>query len=425
MSHTAISLFCGAGGCSLGFRQAGYEILLATDIDRAAVSSYRTNFPETNCVEADIQKLDFSKILQDLELAVGELDILIGGPPCQGFSTAGLRFWEDPRNSLLKQYIHVLRTTRPKWFLMENVEGLLTANKGKYIYEVVTALIECGYQIRVEKIYAQEYGVPQRRKRVLIIGNRLGIDFQMPEAKTWIHGRIFRCSDITLRHTIGNLPKATSDSRGRIEYMAQVIDPWEQYLRGTAREIADHFAPKINDLQLERIQSLQPGQTMKDLPSNLQHESFQKRAFRRVMDGTPSEKRGGAPSGLKRLFFDEPSLTITGASTREFIHPNEDRPLTTREAARIQTFPDDFLFSGNSSEKIQQVGNAVPPMIAFIFAKHIKDNYGFDQHGDAPGRLLGFTLTKANAMSPALKITEQLLSNLLESSYVKQMTLIG
>lgn len=423
MGYTAFSLFCGAGGCSLGFKRAGYEILFATDIDKAAIDSYRMNFPETNCVEADIQELVFEKLLLNTGLVPGELDILIGGPPCQGFSTAGLKFWDDPRNSLLKQYIYALQTIKPKWFLMENVEGLLTANKSKYIYEAVKAFIECGYQIRVEKIYSQEYGIPQRRKRVLIIGNRLGIDFKLPEPQVGAYGRIFRLSNVTLRHTITGLPEPTSNKQEKLFYTSPTTSSWEKYLRGRANEVTDHFLQKMTDLQLKRIKALKSGQTMKDLPTELQHESFKKRAHRRVMDGTPIEKRGGAPSGLKRLFFDEPSLTITGAATREFIHPVEDRPLTIREAARIQTFPDDFLFSGNSAEKIRQIGNAIPPLVAHIFAKHIEDVYGFEHQSASSGKLLGFTLTKASAMSPALEVTDKLLSTLLEVNQNKQMTL--
>jgi len=217
----------------------------------------------------------------------------------------------------------------------------------------------------------------------------------------------------------------SGNSQEKLEYTSPSETAWEQYLRGTANEVTEHFYPKMTDLQIQRIEALKPGQTMKNLPTDLQHESFQKRANRRVMDGTPSENRGGAPSGLKRLFFDEPSLTITGASTREFIHPEEDRPLTIRETARIQTFSDDFIFLGNTSQKIQQIGNAIPPLISYIFAKHIMDNYGFEQESSTAGRLLGFSLTKADAMSPALKMTEKLLSTLLESNYGKQLTLIG
>jgi DNA (cytosine-5)-methyltransferase 1 len=425
MRYTAISLFCGSGGCSLGFQRAGYEIVFATDLNKAAIKTYQANFPETKVIGTDIRNLDFGKVLAGLDLAVGELDILIGGPPCQGFSTAGLRFWDDPRNMLLKEYVNALYVIKPKWFLMENVEGLLTADKGRYIYEVILALIECGYQIRLEKVYAQEYGVPQRRKRVVIVGNRLGIDFKFPESKILAHGKIFRYSDITLRHTITGLPSPSINAQEQIDYTSKPTSSWEKYLRGTAAKAIDHFLQEMTDLQIRRIKALKPGQTMKDLPTELQHESFKKRANRRVIDGTPSERRGGAPSGLKRLLFDEPCLTITGASTREFIHPHEDRPLTIREAARIQTFPDDFLFLGSTSDKIQQIGNAIPPLMSYAFAQHIQEKYGFEQESNRPGSLLGFTLTKANAMSPALKVTQQLLVKLLQVNQNRQLTIIG
>ncbi|MDJ0715887.1 MAG: DNA cytosine methyltransferase [Prochloraceae cyanobacterium] len=425
MSLTAVSLFCGAGGCSLGFKQAGYEILFASDIDTLAVQTYKANFPAAKCIEADIKKLDFSKILFELGLATGELDILIGGPPCQGFSTAGIRFWYDPRNALLKNYIFAIKCIKPKWFLMENVEGLLTSRKGQYVYEVVKVLVECGYKVRLEKVYSHEYGVPQRRKRVIIIGNRLGIDFYFPEPAFKIHGRIFRNSDITLRHTISGLPKPSKDQKRSLLYESVPETDWEQYLRGSATSVSEHFTPKLTSLQRERIKALKPGQTMKDLPTHLQHESFKRRANRRVMDGTPSEKRGGSPSGLKRLMFDEPCLTITGAAIREFIHPEEERPLTIREAARIQTFPDDFVFIGNSSQKIQQIGNAIPPVIARIFAEHIRENYGFDVQHNSRGFLLGYCLTKASAMSPALRKADSLLKSISNQSEVIQFNLFG
>ncbi|MEB3230755.1 MAG: DNA cytosine methyltransferase [Leptolyngbyaceae bacterium] len=425
MSLTAISLFCGAGGCSLGFKQAGYEILFASDIDPLAIQTYNTNFSTAKGIEVDIRKLDFSKVLFKSGLAIGELDILIGGPPCQGFSTAGMRFWDDPRNNLLKNYISAIKYIKPKWFLMENVEGLLTLRQGQYVYEVVKALIECGYKVRLEKVYFHEYGVPQRRKRVILIGNRLGIIFQFPAPTFKVHGPIFRNSEITLRHTISGLPQPSKDPKYLLSYGSVPETDWERYLRGRATYISDHFIPQLNPLQKERIKALKPGQTMKDLPEYLQHESFRRRANRRVMDGIPSEKRGGAPSGLKRLLFDEPCLTITGAAIREFIHPAEERPLTIREAARIQTFPDDFIFKGNASQKIQQIGNAIPPMIARIFAEYIKERYGFQEQFKSHGILLGYCLTKANAMSPALKRTDTVLKTLTDQSKVVQFKLFG
>ncbi|MEJ1386567.1 MAG: DNA cytosine methyltransferase [Candidatus Sedimenticola sp. (ex Thyasira tokunagai)] len=166
MKPTAISLFCGAGGCSLGFKQAGYNILFATDHDKSAIETYKDNFPGTKCVKDGIESLNFNKVMRDIGIRKGELDILIGGPPCQGFSTAGSRFWDDPRNFLLKNYISAIEVLQPKWFLMENVEGLLTSKKGLYVSEAVKAFLKLGYDVRLEKIYSQEYGIPQRRKCV-------------------------------------------------------------------------------------------------------------------------------------------------------------------------------------------------------------------------------------------------------------------
>jgi DNA (cytosine-5)-methyltransferase 1 len=421
MTPTAISLFCGAGGCSLGFEQAGYSILYATDKDKAAVATYHKNFHETQCVQANIEHIDFMKIMNTVGIKEGELDILIGGPPCQGFSTAGAHFWDDPRNELLKNYFKALKMIKPKWFLMENVEGLLTSNKGSYVSEAVKAFVDLGYQIRLEKIYSQEYGVPQRRKRVLIIGNKLGIDFKMPEPTLKVSGQIFRNSDVTLAHAINGLPPATNNQNQKLDYTKEAIDEFEKLLRENSIGVEDHYYPKVNGIQLDRMSALLPGDSMKDLPEHLQHESFKKRANRRVADGMPTEKRGGAPSGLKRLKSDEPCLTITGTATREFIHPTENRPLTLRECARIQTFPDSFSFSGNASEKIQQIGNAIPPMLARILAEHIKDDYGFELVKKSDGKLLGYVLTKARAMSPALKRTDALLFNILNGGRQRQL----
>jgi len=423
MSPTAISLFCGAGGCSLGFKQAGYNVLYANDNDKAAVVTYRENFPDTPSECEDIDQLNFKTILKNAGIRSGELDILIGGPPCQGFSTAGTRFWDDPRNHLLKSYVKALEIMKPKWFLMENVEGLLTSNKGMYIYEAVKAFVALGYSIRVEKIYSQEYGIPQRRKRVLIVGNRIGINFNMPGPKIHVSGKIFRNSDVTLAHAIGGLPPATNNKELELGYMAEPHDNFELLLRSPVGIVNDHFSPRLSPLQLERISALKPGQTMKDLPARLQHESFKKRANRRVSDGTPTEKRGGSPSGLKRLIGNEPCLTVTGAATRELLHPKENRALTIRECARIQTFPDDFTFYGNSSQKIKQIGNAIPPMLARIFAEHIRDEYGFQGAVASKGELLGYLLTKAGAMSPALKRTELLLKSISENKLSKQKRL--
>jgi DNA (cytosine-5)-methyltransferase 1 len=415
----AISLFAGAGGCSLGFKQAGYDIVFATDFDQAAMDTYALNFAGANIACADIRDLDFGQLLRKLGLKPGELDVLIGGPPCQGFSTAGPRFWDDPRNHLLKQYVRAIEVIRPKWLMMENVEGLLTTKAGEYVMEVVRAFVRLGYRVRLEKVYAHEYGVPQRRKRVIVVGNRLGRDFAFPAPVMASHGRIFRKGGITLAQALHGLPKPAAEN-GPVGYDAEMRGHWAERLASDSGLVTDHFAPAVDALQQQRISALGPGQTMKDLPAHLQHPSFQKRANRRVMDGTPSEKRGGSPSGLKRLLADEPCLTITGAATREFIHPVEDRTLTMREAARVQTFPDDFVFIGSQSDRIQQIGNAIPPVLAKVFAEHIAAQ-GFSRTAqEGQGKFLGFRLTRSQGLSPALERTSRLLSALLTTAKQQQ-----
>lgn len=414
---TAISLFAGAGGCSLGFKQAGYDIRFATDIDQDAVESYRRNFPETPCEAGDVRELDATALLSRAGLRAGELDILLGGPPCQGFSSAGVKAGDDPRNSLLRHYARLLEGARPKWFVMENVEGLLTNDGGLPVRDAVAAFLEAGYAVNVEKIYAQGYGVPQRRKRVLIVGNRLGHDFMFPEPITRFSGSIFRKGEVTFACAVGDLPPAAEDAGAALAYECLARNELQAYLRGETKTVTDHFTPALSGLQLERVRGLRPGQTMKDLPEHLQHDSFRRRAFRRVMDGTPLERRGGAPHGLKRLFADEPCLTITSAATREFVHPTVDRLLTLRECARLQTFPDGFEFAGNAASRIQQIGNAIPPMLARTIAEHIAKEYGFDAgYGGNGHPSLRFCLTRSEGMSPALAQTESLLAELVNET---------
>ena len=421
---TAISLFAGAGGCSLGFQQAGYDIRFATDIDADAAESYRRNFGKTPCEAADIRDLNVESVLECAGLERGELDILLGGPPCQGFSSAGVKSSDDPRNFLPRHYVRLLEGIRPKWFVMENVEGLLTNAGGLHIRDAVEVFLGAGYSVNVEKVYAQGYGIPQRRKRVLIVGNRLGYDFLFPEPVTRLSGSIFRKGEATFRTATSDLPPAAQDAERALEYGGPPHNQLQAYLRGEATTITDHYAPELSEIQFERVRGLRPGQTMKDLPEALQHDSFRRRAFRRVMDGTPVEKRGGAPSGLKRLFADEPSLTITSAATREFVHPTEDRLLTLRECARLQTFPDEFMFAGSAASRIQQIGNAIPPMLARALAEHIMRTCGFQaSYQSAVRPMLRFSLTRSEGMSPALARTEFLLAE-LSNTRTEQLALL-
>lgn len=388
----AISLFAGAGGCSLGFKMAGIEMLAAFDHASAAIDTYNKNFGENKCRNMDLSTCDFKAVRSGLGLRRGELDLMMGGPPCQGFTAAGNRFWNDPRNRLVKNYTHALDVFYPRWFMMENVEGILTTAKGEYIVECIKTLANLGYSIYLHKIYMHELGVPQRRKRVIIIGNREGKAFDFPAVIERATGAIYRNSRFTLKNAIYDLESV---------------------------EIAsiDHVFKKEEGIQLERISALQAGQSMKDLPEHLQHDSFKRRAFRRVCDGTPSEKRGGAPSGLKRLSYDEPCLTITSASTSEFVHPVKNRTLTIRECARIQTFPDNFSFCGTDSQKMLQIGNAIPPKFAMKMAQQIIA-YDLGRKRTVSAGLVEYNVTKAAAKSPALSRTCAMLDELKNNDYI-------
>ena len=387
IDYKAISLFAGAGGCSLGFQQYGVNILAAYDICKEAVDTYNYNFKGNKADVEDLSTCDFSTIRDKLGLHRGELDLIIGGPPCQGFTTAGRRSEADSRNLLLTNYVNALQEFYPRWFMMENVEGILTTINGKFIVACIQGMISLGYTVYLKKVYMQEYGIPQRRKRVIIIGNREGKSFEFPKPISIARGCIYKNGTRTLREAIADIEE---------------VDIPE----------INHIRKIESGIQYERICALREGQTMKNLPKELQHKSFAKRAARRVCDGTPSEKRGGSPAGLKRLIYDEPSLTITGSANSEFIHPTQNRMLTVRECARIQTFPDSFRFFGSDSQQMQQIGNAIPPLFANQMAKQIFI-CDLKYSKSLPQGLMWYDVTKSSAMSPALTATCRKLDQML------------
>lgn len=422
-TDSVVSLFCGAGGLSYGFTQAGLKPAFSAEIDTDACETYRYNI-DSECFQTDLGAIDPNSICEKLN---GKSPFaVIGGPPCQGFSTAGSRNSQDPRNKLIFNYLAIVRRLSPRWFVFENVEGLLTSGSGESVAALVRKFLEIGYSVRLEKVNFAAYGVPQTRKRVLIIGNKLGIDFEFPsESHSYESGKSKKKSPLPLAPSLNDalqgLGKATTSQNEPVQYSRKTpYNDFDFLMReaNTGNTVCDHWHKTKEEDQL-RYSHLLEGQTMKDLPEELWHPSFKRRANRRVCDGTPTEKRGGAPSGIKRLHGGLNSLTITGAATREFIHPNEDRALTLRECARIQTFPDCYRFSGKTLSIAQQIGNAVPPLAAQRIAEHlltIDSAFGADiskfKTMSTPC-FLGYKLTEAIAMSPALKATDSLLQKLL------------
>ncbi|MEM7533443.1 MAG: DNA cytosine methyltransferase [Chloroflexota bacterium] len=389
-TYTFVDLFCGAGGLSLGFANAGFQCVQAIDHDKSAVATHNTNFKE-KAVLAEITEQT------DVEMT----DVIVGGPPCQGFSSAGLRRSADERNTLVSVFAELIVQKQPQAFIFENVEGFLTTDKGNRVFDLLEPLIETGYRIHLQKINAANYSVPQHRKRVVAIGG-LGWNPTFPEPISTAYGAP------GASNAGSHLPRCPS--------LADALAYLPQPQSGPPGTPCGHFTRPVSDLDQERMKLLQPGQTMRDLPESLWHESYRRRANRRVKDGTPTEKRGGAPAGLRRLYATDPCKAITSGALSEFVHPTEDRYLTIRECARIQTFPDDFCFEGTQNQMVRQIGNAVPPRLAEIIASHLKSD--LDSLESKPnfseGALLSFVPTTSTGMSPVL----QSLSNKIEEKYL-------
>ncbi len=361
---------------SLGFREAGFDVMRAYDFNKHAVATYTRNLGH------HVQHLS---ITEDLELP--PCDVIAGGPPCQGFSSAGLRKVGDHRNTLVSVYAKLIVRHRPRAFVFENVEGFLTGEGGARVLDLLEPVLAAGYRMHLRKVNVANFGVPQHRKRVIGFG-LLGKDstFLLPtHGAHGAPGAHLIASDRppapTVLDALRGLPSASPAAPGNPQ---------------------GHVVGRLNDEDLERIRCLGSGETMRDLPEKLWHESYKRRANRRVIDGTPSERRGGAPAGLRRLAGDEPSKAITSFARAEFVHPTEHRFLTLRECARIQTFPDSFEFSGNQSDQALLIGNAVPPAFSAAIARHVLHELQGPglQHTD--GALLSFVPTASSGMSPAL-----------------------
>lgn len=365
---------------SLGFIRAGFDVVYSVDNYPAAIETYRENLGN------HVACLDLAADVQ-----LPKTDLIIGGPPCQGFSSAGVRRNGDTRNSLVNSYVDIILHNRPKAFVFENVEGFLTTEEGERVLDLLVPLIDAGYNIHLRKINAAEYGVPQHRKRVIGIGG-LGWNpvFPLPTH------RPFGAPGSFYKHH--NLPPALT-LHDALNGLSAPTDKAPENPQG-------HFFKPLNAVDFARAMLLMPGQTMRDLPLELRHDSYNRRANRRVQDGTPSDKRGGAPTGVRRLKFDEPSKAITGGARSEFLHPVEHRNLTIRECARIQTFPDNFVFKGTQADQIQLIGNAVPPLLAQVIGESLftqinglslSTNYG------ERGHILSFIPTDSTGYSPVLK----------------------
>jgi len=358
---TAIDLFCGAGGLSEGFRQAGVHVLAGQDIDSTFGQTFEQTHAEASFVHGPIQDISAADLLQAANRQAGEIDVLIGGPPCQGYSVYNhQRGVDDPRAGLFKEYLRIVAQIRPRWLVMENVTGITSIAGGAIVREIQAGMRKLGYRVDMKPLKAEEYGVPQERRRVFFIATReehCPILFPTPT-----HGPELQ-PFVTVWDAIGDLPALQNgEDPGPQKYAHQPQNSYQAILRGDQRYVQNHSAPRLGQVNLDRMQHIPPGGSWRDIPFKLLPAGMKKA---KRSDHT---KRYGRPAKTDLACT---ILTKCDVHWGAYIHPTQDRSFSVREAARLQSFPDSFAFAGSRTEQFVQVGNAVPPILGRAVAEAV------------------------------------------------------
>ena len=421
-----IDLFCGAGGLSEGFRQAGFTALYANDNELPALETYRANHPQTFTSNEPIESVTPASIRESLGVNQGELDAVIGGPPCQGFSTYGQRKESDRRNQLYVQFFDFVSEFRPKAFLVENVVGLLSMSGGGVLEDIVGHAEKLGYAADVVTLDACEFGVPQHRRRVFVFGAANGQRIS-PPSPTHMNGvatgirlnnqpSFFRGVPskpaLTVRDAISDLPENAllpKDTHVAISYEQAPLTPYQREIRGDCVELTHHSAKQMlgirrlrlallhpgdygtkieqrlgdGGLSEELIDALMGGEGLRNIEKCRKQDREKELALRNLLrSGNTSiqdimvflESQGFA-NKYRRLNWGAPSHTLVAHMARDcsdFVHPEIDRFVTVREAARLQSFPDAYQFFGSQFRQFRQIGNAVPPLLGKAMAEAIR-----------------------------------------------------
>ena len=322
-----VSLFTGAGGLDIGFKELGFNCVFASDIMPHAEATFNLNYPKTPFILKDIRLFtndEISELIRDKNI-----DVVIGGPPCQGFSNMGNKNSADPRNYLFESYVKIVDAIQPKCFLFENVKGFLTMFEGRFFEKVVNSFLEIGYSLYYSVIDSSKYGVPQKRERIIIFGTKIDRPFKFPKPEKYSVGKI---------NSYSNVGEAIND------------------LINNGKEIPNHIALNHNETVVRRYELIPEGGKLpkpENLPIEIRRKNF--------------------GNTYTRLHRNEVSSTIVPGNNALPVHPVLNRSLTPREAARIQTFPDDFIFRGDRRSQCILVGNAVPPLLAAKLAKCVSD----------------------------------------------------
>ncbi len=351
---TAVELFAGAGGLSIGLERAGIHVVIANEIMPDFAATLAANHPDTNVINEDIHKINFREELKKLGLK--SVDVLSGGPPCQGFSTIGSKNRQDPRNSLFYEYLRAVAETNPKYTIFENVSGFKRMYDGFAYETLVKELGELGYETKSQILNAADYGAPQIRYRTVVLGWRRGlppIDFPAPTNGVKEGLRPY----LTLMEAISDLPPIGAGESSS-DYATPPQNDYQRRMRGEQEVLLEHNAANYGEKMQEILRTIPEGGSINDLPMRLRPKSAYANTY-------------------ARLLPNEPSPTITRnfgtPSSSRCVHPFQPRALSTREGARLQGFPDNYTFVGGKQSKNLQIGNAVPPILGEAIASVVRD----------------------------------------------------
>ena len=344
-----LDLFSGAGGLSRGFMDAGFNVVLGVDADDAALKTFKANHGEADVMKLNLfEHENLNLIMEYLQNKNLNIDVLVGGPPCQGYSLAGPRDESDDRNTLYEAMVKFASMAKPKVVILENVPGLLTLFQGKGAQRIMDDFTQLGYQMKSKVLYAPEYGVPQIRKRVFFVG-------VLPECGDFEYPVPFVDSQnyITCEDAIGDLPSLENEIGSDIsEYTSPPLTMYQEIMRNNADKLYNHLGTQHEEKTVNLIAMVPEGKNYKALPE-------------------PYNTMFKYNEALTRYHSKKPSLTIN-TGHRSHFHYKWNRIPTVRESARLQSFPDDFVFYGNKSQQYRQVGNAVPPLLGKAVALQVK-----------------------------------------------------
>lgn len=384
----SIDLFAGAGGLSCGLKQSGFKPILANELVAQYAETYQLNHQEAQVIVGDVRHVCEIDLKKQLGVVEGEIDLLAGGPPCQGFSiNAPIRTLDDERNHLFKDFLRVVSVIKPKAVLIENVPGIVSLGKGTVVQQIYKELESLGYRVNHKILFAGHYGIPQMRFRTVFIGLRnYNGEIVFPEPKfnskavANFTGAKELCislpplfcqelkQQVTVWDALSDLPEINN---GQVvspkNYLSEPANEYQDYLRKNSKEINSHYCAKIAAVNIERLKYIPQGGSWRDIP------------FELLPDGLKRARRSDHTKRYGRLHPDalcSTVLTKCDPHWGSFFHPTQDRVVSVREAARIQSFPDDYLFTGSITQQYEQIGNAVPPLLGRAIGDEIMKMLG-------------------------------------------------